>query len=58
MTKLIIFQTTENRKHVKPVINEPDRLKLTGMDSRTLDTAGVAAFPSTKRKKVDTPITL
>lgn len=31
---------------------------LTGIDSRTLDTSGDAAFPSTKRKKVATPITL
>lgn len=32
--------------------------RLTGMDSKTLDTLGDAAFPSTNRKKVETPITL
>lgn len=33
-------------------------IQLTGIDSRTLDTLGDAAFPSTKRKNVVTPITL
>jgi len=31
---------------------------LTGIDSKTFDTSGVAAFPSTKRKKFVTPMTL
>ena len=39
-------------------VREEDIYQLTGVDSRTLDTAGDAAFPSTKRKKVETPITL
>lgn len=34
------------------------QLELTGMLSKTLDTLGDAALPSTKRKKVETPITL
>lgn len=34
------------------------RARLTGMDCKTLDTAGDAAFPSTNKKKFVTPITL
>lgn len=33
-------------------------VQLTGIDSSTFEILGVAAFPSTKRKNVDTPITL
>ena len=33
-------------------------LRLTGIDSKTLVTFAEAAFPSTKRKKFETPITL
>jgi hypothetical protein len=33
-------------------------IELTGILSKTLDTLGDEAFPSTKSKKVETPITL